>query len=155
MIIKNIEKGTYKNKLFLSLLQLLNLQISSNEEIKEQLLFTEIKDGENFFKFLYEHAMPELLTLNEEKKEELISTENNDTNKSEEKEQSQSQSEDKFILLENIKKKKKGEPDDNITEELSQICNEFLLNCFNNTSNPKNFSIIKYNLSPKKIRQKT
>ena len=137
LIIKNIEKGTYKNKLFLSLLQLLNLQISSNEEIKEKLLFTEIKDGENFFKFLFEHAMPELLTLNEEKKEELISTENNDTNKSEEKEQSQSQSEDKFILLENIKEEKKDEPDDNITEELSQICNEFLLNCFNNTSNPK------------------
>ena len=135
LIITNIRNGTYKNKLFLSLLQLLNLQIPSNEEMKEKILFTEYEDGKNFFNFLFEHAMPELLTLKEEKKEELISTENNDANNTDKKEQSQS--EDKFILLENMKEEKKNEPDDNLTEELSQICNEFILNCFNNTSNPK------------------
>jgi len=135
LIIKNIRNGTYKNKLFLSLLQLLNLQIPSNEEMKEKILFTEYEYGKNFFNFLFEHAMPELLTLKEEKKEELISTENNDTNNRDKKEQSQS--EDKFILLENMKEEKKNEPDDNLTEELSQICNEFILNCFNDTSNPK------------------
>ena len=135
LIIKNIENSTYQNKLFLSLLHLLNLQISSNEEIKEDILFKEQKDGKNLFNFLFQHAMPELLTLEEDKKEEekeeLISSET-DMNSD-----NIDYSKEKFILLENIKEEKKDESNDNLTEELSQICNEFLLNCFNNTSNPK------------------
>ena len=67
LITKNISNSTYNNKLFLSFMQLLNLQISSNEEIKEQILFRAQKNNKNFFDFLFEHAFPELLNIKNEK----------------------------------------------------------------------------------------
>ena len=61
-------------------MQLLNLQISSNEEIKEQILFKQQKNNKNFFDFLLEHAFPELLNIKNEKsdskEEEKISLKN-------------------------------------------------------------------------------
>ena len=136
LVMKNITDKTHQNKLFLSLLQLLNLQISSDESIKKEILFKEQEGNDNLFNFLFEHAMPELLKYNKkekkEEKEKLISSSENDTNNTQNENY-----ESKFILLENIKEEKEETTEDNFSEELSQICNEFLLNIFKNTDNPK------------------
>ena len=135
LITKNISDSTYNNKLFLSFMQLLNLQISSNEEIKEQILFKQQKNNKNFFDFLFEHAFPELLNIKNEKsdskEEEKISLKNDKDSENKE------ESEEKYIFLENIKEEKKEEINDDLSEELNQICNEILMNCFNHTKNPK------------------
>ena len=132
LIMKSISNSNYKTKIFLSLLQLLNLHISNNEELKSQILLSEQKDGKSLYQFLFEQAMPELISNKDKKKEEdkdkelLKKTRVKDI------------PENKFIPIEDIKEEKKDDNEDNnLNEELNQISNEFLLNCFTNTNNPK------------------
>ena len=113
-------------------MQLLNLHISNNEELKSQILLSEQKDGKSLYQFLFEQAMPELISNKDKKKEEdkdkelLKKTRVKDI------------PENKFIPIEDIKEEKKDDNEDNnLNEELNQISNEFLLNCFTNTNNPK------------------
>ena len=130
LIMKHISNSTYQNKSFLSFLQLLNLQMTSNEELKTEILFKTQEDGKNLINFLIEQAMPELQSKEEPKeeikKDELIKKEDS-TNK-----------DNKFILIENIKEEKPEDNDkENIKQELNQISNDLLLNCFNNVTNSK------------------
>ena len=127
LIMKSISNSNYKTKFFLSLLQLLNLHISNNEELKSQILLSEQKDGKSLYQFLFEQAMPELISNKDKKKEEdkdkelLRKTRVKDI------------PENKFIPIEDIKEEKKDDNEDNnLNEELNQISNEFLLNCFPN-----------------------
>ena len=134
LIMQKINNSDINNKIFLSLLKFLSLQITNNDPLKSEILFNNQQSKDKtLFDFLLEHAIPEITDksnkkeANKKNEEEIISL-----NKPKAIEES------KFILLENIKEDKKDEnDDDNFEEELSTISNDFLLNCFDNTSDPK------------------
>ena len=94
LVMKNISDSNYQNKLFLSLLQLLNLQISKNEEIKSDIIIKSQEEGtKSLYNFLLENAMPEIYKKNESKEKRNSKDLNLNKKKS---------LNEKFILIENI-----------------------------------------------------
>ena len=124
-IIDNIEKGKKVDiKIFISLLKLLEAPIKENPKLKNEILFKET-NGKSLYEFLLQKSISQF--KKEEKKEEsLIDTDNNENNENEEN--------SKFICLENLKEVKK---EDNSNEELIEISNKFILQCFEGARDPK------------------
>ena len=108
-------------KIFISLLQILKTQIKGNDKLKKEILFRE-ENGKTLFNFFFEKLTSEI--SNKSKKEE----EKNYNITNYEKEENS-----KFICLENIKEEKK----DSSKEELIEISDDFLLNSFEGTDDPK------------------
>ena len=128
--INNIEQDKKIDiKIFTSLLQLLKTQIKNNDKLKNEILFKET-DGKSLLKFLIEKIKTHI-ELNKKKKEESLIDDTNETNEKEETDNS------KFIFLENIEEEKKDIDTTKDEDGLIEIYNEFILDCFEGTKEPK------------------
>ena len=110
------------NKIFLSLLKLLETPIKEDEKLKNEILFKETEDGTTLFNYLLQKCLSQIKS-NFKKEEPLIDIDIKENNDNE-----------KFICLENIKEEKK---EDTSEQELIEISNTFILKCFEGTKDPK------------------
>ena len=113
------------DKALLSLLKLFIILIKDDEKLRNEILFKNTK-GEVLFDLLFNRCISQFGDNNkngEENNSNLISK-NDEENK-----------EDKFICLETLKKEEKV--DNSSKEELNEICNEFVLECFKESKNPQ------------------
>ena len=124
--IDNLEQGKKVDiKIFLSLLKLLEAPIKEDQKLKDEILFKET-NGRSLYDFLLKKSISQFKKEEKKEEESLIDTDSNENNDNE--------GNNKFICLENLKEEKK---DDKSNEELIDICNKFMLKCFEGTRNPK------------------
>ena len=128
------------SKLLLSLIKLFEISLKDDEKLKNDILFKE-KEGHSLFELLFNICQSQIDT-DSKKNDDNDNTNNlSSQNENEDKEKF----EDKFICLENIKNEKKE--DNSSKEELNELCNTFILNCFKETKNPKLISKLLYMIS--------
>ena len=119
------------DKILLGILKLFIVSIKDNEKLKNEILFKE-KEGEILFNLLFKRCISQFDNENKnaDSNNNILDslTKNEEGNKSENEE-------DKFICLETIKEEKKE--DNSSTEELNELCNDFIIDCFKESKNPK------------------
>ena len=113
------------DKELLSLLKLFIILVKDNEKLRNEILFKNTK-GEVLFDLLFNRCISQFGGNNKNGDENNINLicKNEEENK-----------EDKFICLETLKKEEKV--DNSSKEELNEICNEFVLECFKESKNPQ------------------
>jgi len=113
------------DKILLSLLKLFIILIKDDEKLRNEILFKST-EGKTLFDLLFNRCISQFGDNNKNGDENNLISKNEDGNQEENKE-------DKFICLETLKKEEKV--DNSSKEELNEMCNEFVLECFKESKN--------------------
>ena len=122
--ISNIEQNKKVDiNIFKALLQLLKTLIKDNDKYKNEILLRET-EGKSLLKFLIKQIKSQIESKKD--KEKSLMDDENETKDS---------NNNKFIFLEDIKEEKKDK--DTSKDEIIEISNNFVLDCFEETKDPK------------------